>query len=80
MNNISEKIAKIQQKYKEDIKYLYESAMLPIGWGMDGYIELKPVELKGSLDAAIAFAAAIAADEWDETLAPREDPVVDEDI
>ena len=62
------------------MKYLYESAMLPIGWGMDGYIELKPVELKGSLDAAIAFAAAIAADEWDETLAPREDPVVDEDI
>jgi hypothetical protein len=38
--------------------------MLPIeGWGMDGYIELNPAELNGNRDAAIAFAAAIAADE-----------------
>ena len=53
--------------------------MLPIeGWGMDGYIELNPAELNGNRDAAIAFAAAIAADEWEETFADRDEP--DEDI
>ena len=48
--------------------------MLPIGWGMDGYIELNPAELKGSRDAAIAFAAAMAADEWEDTFADNDDP------
>ena len=53
--------------------------MLPIeGWGMDGYIELNPAELNGNRDAAIAFAAAIAADEWEETFADKDEP--DEDI
>ena len=41
---------------------------------MDGYIELNPAELKGSLDAAIAFAAAIAAEEWEDTFADNADP------
>ena len=62
-----------------DNAYLYESAMLPIGWGMDGYIELNPAELNGNRDAAIAFAAAIAAEEWEDTFADNDEPE-DEDI
>ena len=53
--------------------------MLPIGWGMDGYIELNPAELNGSRDAAIAFAAAIAAEEWEDTFADSDEPE-DDDI
>jgi hypothetical protein len=39
---------------------------------------LNPAELNGNRDAAIAFAAAIAADEWEETFADKDEP--DEDI
>ena len=53
--------------------------MLPIvGCGMDGYIELNPLELKGKRDAAIALAAAMAADEWEDTLADKDDPDVED--
>ena len=53
--------------------------MLPIdGWGMDGYIELNPAELNDNREAAIAFAAAIAADECEETFADKDEP--EEDI
>ena len=37
-------------------------------------MELNPAELKGSRDAAIAFAAAMAADEWEDTLADNDGP------
>ena len=35
--------------------YQYESAMLPMGWGMEGYMELNP-DWKGSLEAMDAAA------------------------